>query len=212
MLLASPAFASTKESAVRIDSLSSFPFLSFLEEPQRQTWVLTGPNAATTVISFDPMLRSSDFTILLRAAAAGLGIALLPAEVAEDEIRTGRLMIDYLAERQGPQKQETRDDPFGKSKKQAGQGHIVAATPIRCLPRHTTIRHRPRSPMPYRRAWSLPDPITTGPGRIGAAGTATGRTSPMVMGIGAARIIAGDGRRRASVAFSMVGLDGPNRS
>jgi DNA-binding transcriptional LysR family regulator len=69
----------------------SFPFLSFLEDSQ-QKWALSGPNAATTVISFDPVLRSSDFTILLRAAAAGLGIALFPAEVVEDEIRTKRLM------------------------------------------------------------------------------------------------------------------------
>jgi DNA-binding transcriptional LysR family regulator len=37
-------------------------------------------------------LRTSDFTVLLRAAAAGLGIALLPAEVAEDDIRAKRLV------------------------------------------------------------------------------------------------------------------------
>jgi DNA-binding transcriptional LysR family regulator len=92
IFVASPAFASTQQSAVRIDTLSSFPFLSFLEDWHRQTWALSGPNAATTRISFDPVLRSSDFTILLRAAAAGLGIALLPAEVVEDEIRTKRLI------------------------------------------------------------------------------------------------------------------------
>ena len=92
IFVASPAFASTKQSAIRIDTLSSFPFLSFLEESQQQTWALSGPNAATTAISFDPVLRSSDFTILLKAAAAGLGIALLPAEVVEDEIRTERLI------------------------------------------------------------------------------------------------------------------------
>jgi DNA-binding transcriptional LysR family regulator len=92
IFVASPVFASTQQIAVRIDTLSSFPFLSFLEESQRQTWTLSGPNAATTMISFDPVLRSSDFTILMRAAAAGLGIALLPAEVVEDDICTGRLI------------------------------------------------------------------------------------------------------------------------
>jgi DNA-binding transcriptional LysR family regulator len=92
IFVASPAFASTQQSAIRIDTLSSFAFLSFLEDWQRQTWALSGPNAATTRVSFDPVLRSSDFTILLRAAAAGLGIALLPAEVVEDEIRTKRLI------------------------------------------------------------------------------------------------------------------------
>ena len=77
---------SAQQSAVRIDTLPSFPFLSFLEDSRRPTWALKGPNAATTTVSFDPVLRSGDFNILLRAAAAGLGIALLPAEVAEDDI------------------------------------------------------------------------------------------------------------------------------
>jgi DNA-binding transcriptional LysR family regulator len=37
-------------------------------------------------------LRSGDFTILLRAAAAGLGVALLPVEVVEDDILAKRLI------------------------------------------------------------------------------------------------------------------------
>ena len=65
IFVASPAFASTHASAVRIDTLSSLPFLSFLENSQRQAWALSGPSAATMTISFDPVLRSSDFTILL---------------------------------------------------------------------------------------------------------------------------------------------------
>jgi DNA-binding transcriptional LysR family regulator len=92
IFVASPTFTSTQQSPVCIDTLSSFPFLSFLEDWQRQTWPLSGPNAATATISFDPVLRSSDFAILRRAAAAGLGIALLPAEVVEDEVRTKRLI------------------------------------------------------------------------------------------------------------------------
>jgi DNA-binding transcriptional LysR family regulator len=92
ILVTSPTFASARHVAVRIDTLPSFPFLSFLEEPRRQTWALNGPNAATATVSFEPVLRTSDFTTLLRAAAAGLGIALLPAEVAEDDIIAKRLI------------------------------------------------------------------------------------------------------------------------
>jgi DNA-binding transcriptional LysR family regulator len=92
IFVASPAFASAQQVAIRIDTLPSLPFLSFLEEPRRPTWTLSGPNAATTTVTFDPILRTSDFTILLRAVAAGLGIALLPAEVAEDDIRAQRLI------------------------------------------------------------------------------------------------------------------------
>jgi DNA-binding transcriptional LysR family regulator len=92
IFVASPAFTSAQHIAVRIDTLPSFPFLSFLEDSRRPTWTLNGPNAAATTVSFDPVLRSSDFTVLLRVATAGLGIALLPAEVVEDDIRANRLI------------------------------------------------------------------------------------------------------------------------
>jgi DNA-binding transcriptional LysR family regulator len=92
IFVASPAFVSAQQKAVRIDTLPSFPFLSFLEDTRRPTWALSGPNAATATVPFDPVLQSSDFTILLRAAAAGLGIALLPAEVVEDDVRAKRLI------------------------------------------------------------------------------------------------------------------------
>lgn len=92
IFVASPALASPQRAAIRIDTLPSFPFLSFLEEPRRPTWAFSGPNGATATVSFDPILRTSDFAILLRAAAAGLGIALLPAEVVQDDIRAKRLV------------------------------------------------------------------------------------------------------------------------
>jgi DNA-binding transcriptional LysR family regulator len=92
IFVASPAFVSAQQVAVRIDTLPSFPFLSFLEDSRRPAWALGGPNAATTTVSFDPVLRSGDFNILLKAAAAGLGIALLPAEIVEDDICANRLI------------------------------------------------------------------------------------------------------------------------
>ncbi len=99
ILVASPTFASVHQ--ISMDNLASFSFLSFLEHPRLQTWALSGPNAATTIATFDPILRSSDFTILLKAAAAGLGIALLPAEIADDDIiakRLVRILPDWHSE------------------------------------------------------------------------------------------------------------------
>jgi DNA-binding transcriptional LysR family regulator len=90
IFVGSPTFASRHQ--VRVDDLPSFPFLSFLEEPRLQIYALRGPNAATTTATFDPILRSSDFTVVLKAAIAGLGIALLPAEIAEDDIQSKRLI------------------------------------------------------------------------------------------------------------------------
>jgi DNA-binding transcriptional LysR family regulator len=88
---ASPAFAAAQRVSLSVDTVSSLPFLSFLEEAARPTWTVSGPNGATKTLSFEPVLRSSDFNILLNAAAAGLGISLLPSEVVADDIRTMRL-------------------------------------------------------------------------------------------------------------------------
>jgi DNA-binding transcriptional LysR family regulator len=91
VLVASPAFAKTHRSSLRLETLSTLPFLNFMEESRRPTWTLNGPNGATKTLSFDPTLTSSNFNILLEAAAAGLGIALLPSEVVDEDIRDGRL-------------------------------------------------------------------------------------------------------------------------
>jgi DNA-binding transcriptional LysR family regulator len=91
IFVASPAFAASRKIPVSMDTLSSLPFLSFLEGSRRPTWALSGPNGATRTLSFDPVLSSSDFNILLEAAAAGVGIALLPSDVAEEDIRMMRL-------------------------------------------------------------------------------------------------------------------------
>jgi DNA-binding transcriptional LysR family regulator len=90
--VASPAFVKANRASIGIDNLPSLPFLSFLEEPARPTWTLTGPDGATKTLSFDPIVRTSDFGILLNAAAAGLGAALLPCEWVEDDIHKGRLI------------------------------------------------------------------------------------------------------------------------
>jgi DNA-binding transcriptional LysR family regulator len=92
IFVASPAFAALSRASLRIDRLASLPFFSFLEEAARPVWTLKGPNSARQALAFDPVLRSGDLNVLLEATAAGLGIALLPSEVVEDEIREKRLV------------------------------------------------------------------------------------------------------------------------
>jgi DNA-binding transcriptional LysR family regulator len=92
IFVASPAFATANRTSVAVENLSSLPFLSFLEQQARPTWTLIGPSGATQTLSFDPILRSGDFNILLKAAVSGLGIALLPSEVVEGDIREKRLI------------------------------------------------------------------------------------------------------------------------
>ena len=92
IFVASSAFAKTHQISATADRLSSLPFLSFLEGVRRPTWTLIGPNGATKTLSFDPVLTSGDFNLLLKVAAAGLGVALLPSDVVEDELRMKRLI------------------------------------------------------------------------------------------------------------------------
>jgi DNA-binding transcriptional LysR family regulator len=94
VFVASSAFATAHQiqSAAGADMISALPFLSFLEDVRQPTWTLIGPNGATKTVSFDPVLSSSDFNLLLKTAAAGLGIALLPTDVVAEDLRLKRLI------------------------------------------------------------------------------------------------------------------------
>jgi DNA-binding transcriptional LysR family regulator len=92
IFVGSAAFAKAHQISASADMISSLPFLSFLEDARHPTWTLNGPNGATKTVSFVPVLTSGDFNLLLKVAAAGLGVALLPSEVVEHELRMRRLI------------------------------------------------------------------------------------------------------------------------
>jgi DNA-binding transcriptional LysR family regulator len=74
------------------EDLAGVPFLSFQQDTPRPHWTLTGPNGATRVMGFDPVLWTSDFSVLVEAAAAGVGVALLPTHVTDGPLKEGRLV------------------------------------------------------------------------------------------------------------------------
>jgi DNA-binding transcriptional LysR family regulator len=92
VFVASPAFVMAHQISASADTISALPFLSFLEDVRQPTWTLIGPNGATKTVSFDPVLSSSDFNLLLETAAAGLGVALLPTDVVAENLRMKRLI------------------------------------------------------------------------------------------------------------------------
>jgi DNA-binding transcriptional LysR family regulator len=92
IFVASSAFAKAHQLSASADMISSLPFLSFMEDVRRPTWTLISPNGGTKTLSFDPVLTSGDFNLLLQVAAAGQGVALLPSDVVEDELRMKRLI------------------------------------------------------------------------------------------------------------------------
>ena len=92
IFVASPGFVGSYPSAFDPLAIAKLPFLSFREEPERQTWTLQGRQGNSQTITFDPILWTSEFDVLIEAACADRGIALIPAEVVQKVITGGRLI------------------------------------------------------------------------------------------------------------------------
>jgi DNA-binding transcriptional LysR family regulator len=92
VFVASPDFVDRYPVLVHPSDITGLPFLSFQEDTARPSWTLTGPDEAAAVVAFDPILWTSEFSILVEAACAGTGISLLPTEVTVRPIREGRLV------------------------------------------------------------------------------------------------------------------------
>ena len=91
ILVASPSFVTAHALQSDPFNIGTLPFLSFQEETEQPTWALRGPKGASQTITFDPVLWTSEFDVLVEAACAGTGIALLPAEVVQQALAEARL-------------------------------------------------------------------------------------------------------------------------
>ena len=91
IFVASPDFIVAHALATKPTDLITAPFLSFREQPERQTWTVRGPENAPQTITFDPILWTSEFDVVIEATCAGRGVALLPAEAVQKEVAGGRL-------------------------------------------------------------------------------------------------------------------------
>jgi DNA-binding transcriptional LysR family regulator len=92
VFVASPDFVDRHPGLVHPSDITGLPFLSVQEDTARPSWTLTGPDEAAAVVAFDPILWTSEFSILVEAACAGTGISLLPTEVVVRPIGEGRLV------------------------------------------------------------------------------------------------------------------------
>jgi len=91
ILVASPALARTLESN-DIAALAKLPTLSSTDEPGEIVWDLVGPDAAAFSHKHEPRFTCGDFSALRDAAAAGLGVALLPDHLCCSDLASGRLV------------------------------------------------------------------------------------------------------------------------
>ena len=92
IFVASPEFSASHAIPPNPARFADLPFLSFQEETARPSWTMTGPDGETQLVTFDPVLWTSDFNILLEAAGSGTGVALLPVQVVERALSEGRLV------------------------------------------------------------------------------------------------------------------------
>jgi len=74
------------------DDLRRLPVLHASERPGPVTWKLTGPGGRIASMPFEPKMSAGDFAILLDAAVAGVGLALLPEIDCLHALRAGRLV------------------------------------------------------------------------------------------------------------------------
>lgn len=91
ILVASPAHLARREPVTGLAGLLECPLLCIGEDIREERWTLVSEGGETEVTAV-PHLASSDFRVLLDAALAGLGIALLPQAVCRSALADGRLV------------------------------------------------------------------------------------------------------------------------
>jgi DNA-binding transcriptional LysR family regulator len=95
LLVASPAYLAARGRPAHPSELGQHATLSASEDESRQRWTLHGPDGAVARVDIRPVLMTQDFTVLMAAAKAGQGIALLPESVCADAVRAGELKVVF---------------------------------------------------------------------------------------------------------------------
>jgi DNA-binding transcriptional LysR family regulator len=93
LLVASPEYLRTMGPPGKPSDLSGYEVLSMSEDEARQVWELHGPDGAVETVQIRPRIMSQDFSVLLAAAKAGMGIALLPEPACAEAVRGGELVV-----------------------------------------------------------------------------------------------------------------------
>jgi DNA-binding transcriptional LysR family regulator len=85
-----------------IEQLDSLPLLATSDDRSTIDWHLEGSAGRAQTLRFEPRLGCGDMAAVRQAAADGIGIALLPDHVCQEELAVGRL-IRVLPEWRGQQ-------------------------------------------------------------------------------------------------------------
>ena len=90
-LMASPAYLAEHGTPGTLQDLRSHACVSFTQAGSQATWRLSGPGG-TEEVHFTPRFSGNTALAVRKAAAAGIGIALLPHSIARMDLDAGRLV------------------------------------------------------------------------------------------------------------------------
>jgi DNA-binding transcriptional LysR family regulator len=91
IFVASPGHLAARAPITDLPTLGDGPLLSIGEDIQEERWTLVSKGGETE-LTIQPRLASSDFRVLLDAAVAGVGVALLPQSVCWAALAEGHLV------------------------------------------------------------------------------------------------------------------------
>lgn len=92
ILVASPKLAARHERPTSLAALASWPTLTMASSKERFTWNLVDAEGNTASWTHRPRLATDDLASLRTAAISGVGVALLPRELVDSDIRFGELV------------------------------------------------------------------------------------------------------------------------
>ncbi|HEY8587875.1 MAG TPA: LysR substrate-binding domain-containing protein [Rhodanobacter sp.] len=92
-LVASPALLETHGRPQHPDELAGLPALSMREQEGVQTWELSAADGERASVEVQTRLVTGEFSVLLEAARAGMGVALLPEFVCAPAVIRGELEV-----------------------------------------------------------------------------------------------------------------------
>lgn len=92
ILVASPDLIEKCGQPASPNHLAAYPTISMSEQPGPDIWELISMDGRALAVRHEPRLSSSDLNLLLSAACAGLGVALLPDRICRRAIADGALV------------------------------------------------------------------------------------------------------------------------
>jgi len=131
VLVASPDLVERHAAPTSIESLRDWPTLCIANNSERYIWNLVDTSGQVVSLAHQPRLATDDLASLRIAAMRGVGVAMLPRELLDADLQSGRLRAGQCEHRIGDGGQ-SRTQPFVAVPTPSNQAGCSSG--IRCRP------------------------------------------------------------------------------